>query len=210
MSFAVLTRNSLSLFDAVGGWRTVAEAVASRMVFLLAYLLTDRVSGSALIAVGAVAVLAVVRVCTQRADWSAAIGLLVVGFSALLAGSTGRAVDFYLWAVLWQPAGAVLFLASMAVGWPAVGIAVGTIRGERFTWRRDPVRRRQYQMCTAFFALKSAIAAAVLVPLYLTEQVTALGIAATVLGGAPATGLCVYLSWQVLRTRAQPVIRPHV
>jgi uncharacterized membrane protein len=210
MSIAVLTRNSLSLFDAVGGWRTVAEAVASRMVFLLAYLLTDQVPVSALIAVGAVAVLAVVRVCTQRAYWSAAIGLLVVGFSALLAGSTGRAVDFYLWAVLWQPAGAVLFLVSMAVGWPVVGLAVGTIRGERFTWRRDPVLRRQYQICTAFFALKSAIAAAVLVPLYLTEQVVALGIAATVLGGAPAMGLCVYLSWRVLRTEAEPAIRPHV
>jgi uncharacterized membrane protein len=206
MSFAVLTRNSLSFFDAVGGWRTVAEAVASRVVFLVAYLLTDQVLVSALIAVGAVAVLAVVRVFTQRAYWSAAIGVLVVGFSAFLAGSTGRAVDFYLHAVLWQPSAGVLFLVSMAVGWPAVGLAVGAARGERFAWRRDPVRRRQYQMCTAFFVLKSVIAGAVLVPLYLTEQVTALGIAATLIGGAPATGLCVYLSWRVLRTRAEPAI----
>jgi hypothetical protein len=208
MSLAVLTQNSLSLFDAVGGWRTVAEAVASRMVFLLAYLLTDRVPVSALIAAGAVAVLAVVRVCTQRAYWSAAIGLLVVGFSALLAGSTGRAVDFYLSAVLLSPARAVLFLVSMAVGWPVVGLAVGAVRGERFAWRRDPVRRRQYQICTAFFVLKSAIATAVLVPLYLTEQVVALGITATLVGGAPAMGLCVHLSWRVLRTRAEPAIRP--
>lgn len=210
MSFAVLTQKSLSLFDAVGGWRTVAEAVASRVVFLLAYLLTDRVAVSALIAVGAVAVLAVVRVSTQRAYWSAAIGGLVVGFSALLAGSTGRAVDFYLSAVLMQPGAAVMYLLSMAVGWPAVGLAVGAARGERFTWRRDPVQRRQYQICTAFFMLKSAIATAVLVPLYLTEQVTALGIAATLIGGAPATGLCVYLSWRVLRPQAEPAIQPHV
>ncbi|MBN6038449.1 DUF3159 domain-containing protein [Amycolatopsis sp. 195334CR] len=200
MSFSVLTRKSMSLFDAVGGWRTVAEAVASRVVFLVAYLLTDRVPASALIAVGAVAVLAVVRVCTDRAYWSAAIGLLVVGLSAALAGSTGRAVDFYLWAVLWQPGAAVLLLVSMAVGWPAVGLAVGMARGERFTWRRDPVRRRRYQLCTALFAVKSTVAAAVLVPLYLAEQTIALGITATVLGGAPATGVCLYLSWRILRT----------
>jgi hypothetical protein len=210
MSFAVLTQKSLSVFDAVGGWRTVAEAVASRVVFLLAYLLTNRVWVSALIAVGAVAVLAVVRVCTQRAYWSAAIGLFLVGFSALLAGSTGRAIDFYLSAVLMPPGGAVLFLLSMAVGWPAVGLAVGAVRGERFTWRRDPVRRRQYQVCTAFFMLKSAISAAVLVPLYLTEKVIALGVAATLIGGAPATGLCIYLSWRVLRTEAEPATRPHM
>lgn len=121
MTFTMLTRKSLSLFDAVGGWRTVAEAVASRVVFLIAYMLTDGVLVSALIAVGAVAVLALVRVFTQRAYWSTAIGVLVVAFSALLAGSTGRAVDFYLSAVLIQSGGAVLFLASMAVGWPLSG-----------------------------------------------------------------------------------------
>jgi hypothetical protein len=199
MSFAVLTQKSMSLFDAVGGWRTVAEAVASRVVFLVAYLLTDQVARSAMIAVGAVAILAVVRVCTERAYWSAGIGLLVVGLSALLAGSTGRAVDFFLSAVLIQSVGAVLFLVSMAVGWPVVGIAVGTVRGERFTWRQDPVLRRKYQLCTAYFGVKSAIAAAVLVPLYLTEQAMALGIAATILGGAPAAGVCMYLSWRVLK-----------
>ncbi|WP_412516453.1 DUF3159 domain-containing protein [Actinomadura madurae] len=209
MTFTMLTRKSLSLFDAVGGWRTVAEAVASRVVFLIAYMLTDGVLVSALIAVGAVAVLALVRVFTQRAYWSTAIGVLVVAFSALLAGSTGRAVDFYLSAVLIQSGGAVLFLASMAVGWPAVGLAAGTVRGERFTWRRDPVRRRQYQICTAFFGLKSTIAAAILVPLYLTEQLIALGITATLLGGAPALGVCVYLSWRVLRTQAEPAVQPN-
>jgi hypothetical protein len=39
----------------------------------------------------------------------------VVGVSALLAGSTGDAVDFYLTAVLLQAGGGVLFLASMLV-----------------------------------------------------------------------------------------------
>ncbi|WP_245633597.1 DUF3159 domain-containing protein [Amycolatopsis jejuensis] len=194
-----MTRRSLSLFDAVGGWRTVAEAVASRIVFLLAYLLTGQVLTSALIAVGAVAVLAVIRVWTERKFWSAAIGLGVVGLSAVLAGSTGRAVDFYLTAVLMQSGGAVLLLLSIAVGWPAVGLAIGAARGERFSWRRDPVRRRQYRICTAFFAVKSTVAALILVPLYLTEQATALGITATILGGAPAAGVCAYLSWRVLR-----------
>src|SRR5258708_1754936 len=100
MSFNGLTQKSLSLFAALGGWRTVAEGVASRVVFLVAYMLTGQVLTSALVAVGGVAVFAVVRVFTDRKYWSAVVGLVMVGVSALLAGGTGRAVDFYLQDVL--------------------------------------------------------------------------------------------------------------
>jgi hypothetical protein len=202
MTLSVLTQKSVSLFAAVGGWRTVAEGVASRVVFLVAYLLTEQVSTSALIAVGGVAVFTVVRVWADRKYWSAAIGLAIVGASALLAGSTGRAVDFYLPAVLMQAAGGAVFLVSMLVRWPVVGLAVGAARGERFGWRRDREQRRRYQACTAVFMVKSAIATAALVPLYLTGQLIPLGITATLLGGAPAAGACIYLCWRILRTHS--------
>ena len=38
----VLTDRSQSLFTAVGGWRTVAEAVVSRMLFLVVYIFGRR------------------------------------------------------------------------------------------------------------------------------------------------------------------------
>ena len=195
MSLGMLTRTSLSLFSAVGGWRTVAESVASRAVFLVAYLLTGEVLTSALIAVGGVVVLAVVRLCTGGKVWQPAIGLLVVGASALLVWSTGQAVDFYLTAVLLQAGGGVVFLVSLLVRWPIVGVVVGTVRGERPGRRHD----RRYYACTAVFLAKFAIATAVLVPLYLAGTVVPLGIAATLLGGAPAAGVCVYLCWRILR-----------
>lgn len=195
----MLTRNSLSLFAAVGGWRTVAEGVASRALFLVAYLLTGRVPTSALIAVGGVLVFTVVRLCTDRKAWQPALGLIVVGASALLAGSTGNAVDFYLTALLMQAGGGVVFLASMLVRWPVIGVVMGTVRGEGRAWRRDRPRRRRYYVCTAVFLAKFAVATAVLLPLYLAEAVIPLGIAATLLGGAPAAGCCVYVCWRVLR-----------
>jgi uncharacterized integral membrane protein len=205
MSLGVLTRRSLSLFDAVGGWRTVAEGVASRVVFLVAYLLTEEVLTSALVAVGAVVVLTVVRVWADRRYWSAAVGLALVGLSALLAGSTGQAVDFYLSAVVVQAGSVVVLLGSILVGWPIVGLVVGAARGERLGWRRDPVRRRRYQLCTAVFLAKSTIATAVLVPLYLAGLVTPLGIAATLIGGAPAAGVCIYVSWRILHRDGRSV-----
>ncbi|QWF83408.1 DUF3159 domain-containing protein [Amycolatopsis sp. CA-230715] len=206
MSFSLLTQKSLSLFAAVGGWRTVAEGVASRVLFLVAYLVTGQVSTAALVAVGGVVVFAVVRVFTDRKYWQSAVGLIIVGASALLAGSTGHAVDFYLPTLLWQVAGGAVFGVSILVRWPVIGLAIGAARGGRFGWRRDPARRRRYQACTAIFLAKYGIATMVLLPLYLAGALAPLGIAATLLGGAPALGFCVYLSWRFLRARADPAV----
>jgi hypothetical protein len=203
MSLSMVTRKSLSLFSAVGGWRTVAEGVASRALFLVAYLVTGQVLTSALIAVGGVLVLAVVRLCTARKVWQPVIGLVVVGVSALLAGSTGRAVDFYLTALLMQVGGGVVFLVSILMRWPVIGVVLGTVRGEGHAWRRDRRQRRRYYLCTAIFLAKFALGTAALLPLYLAEAVVPLGIAATLLGGAPAAGACIYLCWRVLRKDLQ-------
>ncbi|HKS47302.1 MAG TPA: DUF3159 domain-containing protein [Amycolatopsis sp.] len=209
MNLRVLTQKSWSLFAAVGGWRTVAEGVASRVLFLIAYLVTDQVLTSALVAIGGVVVFAVVRIFTDRKYWQAAVGLVIAGASALLAGSTGHAVDFYLPAVLMQAGGSAVFLISMLVRWPVIGLVVEAARGERFGWRRDPVRRRRYQMCTAIFLAKNGIATIVLVPLYLAGQITPLGITATLLGGAPAACACIYLSWRILHTHTNPTNPNH-
>jgi Protein of unknown function (DUF3159) len=198
MSLGMLTQKSLSLFSAIGGWRTVAEGVASRALFLVVYLLTGNVLTSALITVGGVFVFAVVRLCTGSKVWQPAFGLIVVGVSALMAGSSGQAINFYLTSVLLQAAGCVLFLVSILVRWPLIGLVMGTVRGENLTWRQDPRLRRRYYVCTAVFLAKFVIATAVLVPLYLAESVVPLGIAATLLGGAPAAGVCVYLCWRIL------------
>ncbi|MET7339435.1 DUF3159 domain-containing protein [Nonomuraea sp. NPDC005650] len=203
MNFNLLTQKSLSLFAVVGGWRTLAEAIASRALFVVAYLLTDRVVISALVAVGGVFVFAVARVWTDRKYWQAAGGLLSVGVSAFLAGSSGEGVNFYLVGVLTSVVGAVVFLVSMLVGWPLIGVVVGQARGERFAWRRDRARRRRYQKCTAVFAAKFALGTTLMLPLYLAGNVIVLGIASTLLT-MPATAACAYASWRILRAEADP------
>ncbi|MFD1046615.1 hypothetical protein ACFQ1S_14155, partial [Kibdelosporangium lantanae] len=82
----VLRERSTSLFAAVGGWRTVTEAVLSRVVFLVVFEVTGHVWTSALVAVLCVFVFTVVRVCTGRKWWQVAPALVIVTVSALLAG----------------------------------------------------------------------------------------------------------------------------
>lgn len=165
--------------------------------------MTGEVATSALIAVGGVLVFAVIRVWSDRKYWQAAGGLAMVAVSATLASSTGHGVNFYLPGVLVSICAGTVFLLSMLVRLPLVGVAVGAARGERFGWRRDRALRRRYQLCTAVFVAKFAIATAVMVPLYLAGQVVALGIASTLLT-LPAMAACAYVSWRILRTEADP------
>ncbi|WP_433260615.1 DUF3159 domain-containing protein [Actinosynnema sp. CS-041913] len=201
MNFDALTQKSLSLFAAVGGWRTVAEAVVSRALFVVVYLLTGQVSTSASVAVAGVFVFAVVRVCTDRKYWQPVVGLVMVGASALLAGSTGQAVDFYLTSLLLPMGVGTVLLVSMLVRWPVIGLVVGGKRGDRFGWRRDRARLRRYQACTGVFFTKLVLAVAVLTPLYLTGQVVALGIASTLLS-TPTLILCLFVCRRLLRAEA--------
>jgi len=202
MNFTLLTQKSVSLFAAVGGWRTVAEAVTSRALYLVAYLVTGQVMTSALIAVGGVLVFAVIRVWSDRKYWQAAGGLAMVAVSAALAGGTGHGVNFYLPGVVTSVCAGTVFLLSMLVRWPLIGVAVEAARGERFSWRQDRERRRRYQLCTAVFLAKFGIATAVMVPLYLAGHVIALGIASTLLT-LPAMAACAYVTWRILRTETE-------
>src|SRR3954452_18182222 len=133
-----LTQRSQSLFAAMGGWRTVAEIFASRVLFLIAYLVTRHVWFSALVAVGGVVVFAVIRVFADRRYWQATGGLVMVGISALLAGSTGEGVNFYLPDIVRNVGAAVVLLVSMVARWPAIGLLVGFARGEGVQGRRVP------------------------------------------------------------------------
>jgi uncharacterized membrane protein len=206
MKASVLTQRSNSLFAAIGGWRTVAEIFASRILFLVAYLLTGEVLLSALVAVCGVVVFAAFRVFADRKYWQAGTALFFVAISALLAGSTGQGVDFYLTDIVRNVAAGAVVLVSMVVRWPVIGLLVGWAKGEGVTWRRDRVKRRQYQACTGVFLAKFCFAPLVMTPFYLAGQVVPLGIAA-VLVGTPALALCVYVSWRILRAEP-PVTTP--
>jgi hypothetical protein len=199
-----LAAKLLAILEKVGGWRTIAEAIVTRVLFLLLYLVTGQVVLCALAAAGWVLLLAAIRFRTEREKWwQAAIPLAVVGLSALLAGGTGHATDFYLPELLPDLILGPVCLVSMLIRTPVIGLLVEGVRGkrgERFAWRRDRPGLRLYQRCTAVFLIKFTVASAVMIPLYVAGNVIALGIATTVLT-TPALAGCIYLCWRMVRTQ---------
>jgi hypothetical protein len=155
---------------------------------------------------GALAValaVAIARTRTGAAPRAVLLGLAGVAVAAVVALRTGRAVDFFLVQVLSNAASALAWASSIVVRWPLLGLVVGAVLGQRTRWRRDPALLRAYMRASWVWVAQYAVRLAVFVPLYLADQVVALGAARVVLSW-PLIAACLAVSWWVLRRSLPP------
>ncbi|RKW70009.1 DUF3159 domain-containing protein [Galactobacter caseinivorans] len=190
-----------SLSQLLGGKRAALEASVPPVAFLLGWLLSNESlwwgCGAAVAAAVVVAVLGLARGDKPRA---VVLGLLLVVVSALIAGRTGNAADFFLLRLLSNAASALAWAASIALRWPLLGVVLGAVIGTKATWRKDPVLLRAYSRASWVWVLQYLVRIAVFVPLYLAGQTTALGIAQVALT-YPLIVVCLAVSgWVLFRT----------
>ena len=194
----------------LGGRRGAVDATLPGAGYVIAWVIAERfVPGSTAIAVGCAAALAVgvaasiVRVRRGSAPRAVVLGLLGVAVAAVIALHTGRAVDFFLVQVLSNAASALAWAASILIRWPFLGVIVGLVLGQRTRWRRDPALLRAYMRASWVWVGQYLVRLAVFVPLYVADQVVALGAARVVLSW-PLVALCLAASWWVLRRSLPP------
>ena len=114
----------------------------------------------------------------------AAIG---IGISAFFALRSSEAEDAFLPGMLQNAGLLVLLLVTNLVRWPLFGFVVGVAEPEAFAedptwWRRHRgIVTVAMQLAWVLIAL-NVVRLAIMVPLYLAEQVAALGVAKVVLG----------------------------
>jgi hypothetical protein len=153
-------------------------------------------------------VVAVFRLWQGRRPRSVLFGLLGVAVGALIALYTGRAVDFFLVQIATNAASALAWAVSIVIRWPLLGLVVGTALGQRTAWRRDPDLLRGYQRASWAWVAQYVVRLAVFVPLFLADQVVALGVTRVVLTW-PLVAVCVAASWPLLRS-ALPAGHPGI
>ncbi|GAB3870964.1 DUF3159 domain-containing protein [Terrabacter terrigena] len=180
-----LLRDKLS--EAIGGWRGAVESAVPTLAFAIAWSRTQDLRTALVVAGACVAALLVVRV-VQRQDprfiMYAAVG---VGISALFALRSGRAEDAFLPGMLQNAGLLVLLLVTNLTRWPLFGFVVGVAEPEAFAenptwWRRHAgIVTVAARLAWVLIAL-NVVRLAIMVPLYLAEQVAALGVAKVVLG----------------------------
>lgn len=160
-------------------------------------------SGESIAVGGGVAVLAGAVIALWRwhrgARPVAVVGsLLAVAVAAVIALRTGEAAHFFLLRLATNAASALVWLTSIAVRWPLLGVVVGGVLGQGTRWRRDPELLRAYQRASWVWVGQYAVRLVVFVPLWLAGMVLPLSVAQAVLSW-PLVVATLAGSWWVIR-----------
>ncbi|MWV49950.1 DUF3159 domain-containing protein [Rathayibacter sp. VKM Ac-2803] len=171
-----------ALLRTMGGVRGILEAVVPGVAFVLLFTITGELVLSLVASVGLAVLFTVARILGRTPVVQAVGGLLGVVVSAVLALVTGRAVDNFVPGLITNLAYGVVFLVSVLVRWPLIGVAAGYLMGDGTGWRTDRRKRRLFSALTLAWAGLFLLRLAVQYPLFLAEDTTALGTWKLVLG----------------------------
>ncbi|WP_407929821.1 DUF3159 domain-containing protein, partial [Corynebacterium mendelii] len=126
-------------------------------------------------------------------------GFIGVAIGAGIAWVTGDAKGYFLYGIWMSLLFAIVFVVSMIVRWPMVGVIWLGINGHSTAWRKVTAARRHYQVATAAWAVVFLARFIVQRHFYTIDATDALGIA-KILMGWPLTALVVILTvWMVKR-----------
>ncbi|MCM6763328.1 DUF3159 domain-containing protein [Rathayibacter sp. ZW T2_19] len=171
-----------ALLRSMGGVRGILEAVVPGVAFVLLFTVTGELVLSLVASVGMAVLFTVARILGRTPVIQAIGGLLGVVVSAALALVTGRAVDNFVPGLITNLVYGLVFLVSVLVRWPLIGVAAGYLLGDGTAWRDDKRKRRLFAALTLAWAGLFLLRLAVQYPLFLAEDTTALGTWKLVLG----------------------------
>ncbi|MEQ6898434.1 DUF3159 domain-containing protein [Microbacterium sp. KR10-403] len=193
------------VWHAMGGWRGILESVLPTLVFIITWTLTvdPKTNQGDLwlavgLSVGLAVVFTVVRLIARSPATAAVGGLIATAAAAALALWTGRAADNFVLGLITNGAYGSVLLVSALIGWPLIGLAVGWLMNEGTAWRQDKRKRRAFFWLTIAWAGLFAARLAVELPLFLTDQVTALGTFKLIMG-LPLFAPMVAVTWLAVR-----------
>lgn len=190
-----------SLLQSLGGLWGVLEASVPGVIYAVAYTLSQNVLLSLVLASTTSIVFIVGQIVRRRPLAQAISGLVGIGLAAYLTLRNGvnaaHARDYYLQGFFTNIAYFVALGSSILIRWPLVGVLVGMLTSGR-SWRQNPHLRRKYSMITLIWVGLFGFRLLVEVPLYLVNQVVALGITKLVMG-IPLYALCAWFTWLAVR-----------
>lgn len=167
---------------ALGGKKGLFDSGIPALLFLIVFNLRDDVREAALTSLALSGLIAIVRIIKREKLQHAISGIFGVLICYLLVRSTGKAEDFYLPGLFINAGYGALYLLTNLAGWPIIGVVLGPLLGEDFHWRKVPERRRVYILAGWLWVGLFLSRLAVQLPLYLAENVNALGVARLIMG----------------------------
>ncbi|WP_044575253.1 DUF3159 domain-containing protein [Saccharopolyspora spinosa] len=188
----------------LGGRGSAVDASLPPIAFGLGWFLGGEsiaIGGGAAVVVGAL--IAGWRLHRGARPLAVLISLLAVLVGALIALYTGDAADFFLPRLASNVLSALVWMISIVIRWPLLGVVVGAALGQARRWRRDPVLLRAYSRASWVWVGQYVVRLVVFIPLWLLGATGALTIAQVVLTW-PLVAVCVAASWWVVRRSLPP------
>lgn len=183
---------------AMGGKRGLLDSGLPSLLFLVVFTATKDVQQSGIFALGLSLIFTALRLARKETIQHAISGVIGVAICAWFSSRTGKAEDFYL-PGLWTNLGyGIAYMISNLVRWPVIGLMIGPIVGENFTWRKDPARLRMYTKATWLWVGLFAVRLIVQYPLYQSGNVALLGTARLIMG-YPLFFATAWATWLVIK-----------
>lgn len=137
-----------TLMEQMGGVSGIIASGVPVVVFVVVQALFGNLVASIATAVGAAVAVAVWRFVRGDAVQPALSGLLGVAVCAVIAWRTGEAKGFFLLGIWTSLVYGGVFLLSVIVRRPLVGVVWHLVNGEGQDWRRDPRVVRAYDLAS--------------------------------------------------------------
>lgn len=190
-----------SLLDQMGGLSGLIATTLPIVVYVPAnsfFGLTTAIVA----ALGLAALVFVWRLVRKETLQPAVSGFIGVIFCAAIAWFMGDAKGFFLYGIWMSLLYAVIFVISILVRWPAVGVIWKGIKGDGFGWRKFLRARRFYDVATVAWAIVFVARFIIQNHLYNAASTTALGVA-KILMGWPLTAVVLLVTiWAVRKADA--------
>ncbi|PLW00434.1 hypothetical protein BRL53_00965 [Corynebacterium ulcerans] len=198
------TKDTGTFLDQMGGLGGLVSSTLPILVFVPINNTWGLNSG--LLAAIAIAIAVTVWRLMRKENLQPAIsGFIGVGICAAIAWWTGDAKGYFLYGIWMSGLMSLVFIVSLIVRWPMVGIIWKGINGEGMTWRTNVTARRAYAVATLGWALVFATRFVVQRNLYDADATNALALA-RILMGWPLTGLVTLLTVWMVKKAARAMV----
>lgn len=186
------------ILNAMGGKKGLLDSGLPALIFLVIFNVTKDVQQAAYGALALSLILTIVRLARRETIQHAISGVIGVAICAWLSNRTGKAEDFYLPGLWTNAIYGVVYLASILVRWPIIGVIIGPLLEENLRWRKDPMRTKVYVKATWLWVGMFAVRLLVQYPLYVSGNVNVLGTARLVMG-YPLFIATAWATWIVIK-----------
>ena len=161
--------------NALGGKKGLIDSGVPSVVFLVVFNVTKEVNTAIWAALSLSLILAIIRLIQKETIQHSVSGVIGVLICAYFANRSGNAEDFYIPKLLTNLGYGVVYLIANLVGWPILGLVLGPLLGENFTWRNNPARKKMYIKASWLWVGMFFLRIAVQYPIYKSGNVNLLG-----------------------------------